>query len=302
MPKAADGAFVFVESSLHVGTSEQGRVIDQPNARDEATGYPMIPSGSLRGSLLAAARKRCPKEQIVWAFGTPPGSNVEQEGLLKFTPARPLLFPIRTLKGVFAWITCPATVVAWRAEIEAAGGDVSELPQPVASGEEQAVRIAPESPAQTPDGKVVLEDVSFPTTADVDVLLLGQWLGDRAISQEPAYDFWRRRLARGIVVVADDVFSFFVQQRTPVVRRVAIDRRTGTAQQGAMWSVEMLPPESLLYTVVSADGEAIAGPVPRNAVNWLKGLAIARFQIGAGRTYGNGIVTWTWLNAVKGNA
>lgn len=74
--EAGDCAFIFVESSLHVGTGQSGTFVDQPLARGEATGQPIIPAGSLRGSLIAESAVRATREQVQWAFGTPPGQAV----------------------------------------------------------------------------------------------------------------------------------------------------------------------------------------------------------------------------------
>ncbi len=112
MPRVAAGVFLYVETALHIGAGEPGRAIDLPLQRDE-DGVPLVPESPLRGSLLAAVRRRCGKGQVVWAFGSPPGSEKPQVGVLSFSPMRPLLFPVRTYKGVLAWITCTSAVGAW---------------------------------------------------------------------------------------------------------------------------------------------------------------------------------------------
>ena len=148
-----------------------------------------------------------------------------------------------------------------RKAISASGLDVSQLPAFSLSGGEGAARVAPESPLVTSHETVVLEDVSFPASHDPDVATLGLWLSDHALPDEPAYGFWRDRLPQGLVLLPDEAFDFFAHQCPPVVRRVAVDRSTGTAQEGAMWTEEVLPPETLLYTVVTADSQGTNPPV-----------------------------------------
>ncbi len=48
---AAECMFLYVESSLRVGTGEPGLEVDLPIVREQATGYPMVPGSSLKGVL-----------------------------------------------------------------------------------------------------------------------------------------------------------------------------------------------------------------------------------------------------------
>jgi CRISPR-associated protein Cmr4 len=281
-----------VETSLHIGAGEPGRAIDLPLHRDE-DGMPLVPESPLRGSLVAAVRRRCDKDQVVWAFGSLPGSEKPQVGVLSFSPMRPLLFPVRTYKGVFAWITCTSAVAAWLAEAEKHG--VAVNPPPVAPpGEFEAV-VAPDCPMLTDRGTLIIEEFTFPVRQADGMRGFGEWLAGTALPQKPAYGFWRERFSGGVVLVPDDIFAFFLQHRTAVVRRVAIDPATGTAQDGAMWIEESLPSETLLCGFVSAEDRGHVPPVPVSGVSWLKQLEITRLQIGANRTLGGGLVRWVCM-------
>ncbi len=159
MPSAAAGFFLYVETSLHIGAGEPGRVIDLPLNRDE-DGVPLVPESSLRGSLVAAIRPRCDKDQIVWAFGSPPGSEKPQVGVLSFSPMRPLLFPVRTYQGVFAWVTCTSAIAAWLAEAEKHG--VAVNPPPIAPPGEFEAIVAPDCPMLTGRRTLIIEEFTFP--------------------------------------------------------------------------------------------------------------------------------------------
>jgi CRISPR-associated protein Cmr4 len=292
MPNAAAGIFLYVETSLHVGTGEPGRAIDLPLQRD-ADGVPLVPASSLRGSLVAAVRRRCDKDQVAWAFGTPPGSERPQVGVLSFSPMRPLLFPVRTYHGVFAWVTCTSAVGAWLAEAETYG--VAVNPPPVAPpGEFEAV-VAPDCPVLTNRGTLIIEEFTFPVRQADAMRQFGEWLAGISLPEEPAYGFWRTRFPSCVVLVPDDVFAFFLQHQTAVVKRVSIDPATGTALDGAMWTEESLPSETLLCGFVSAEDRGHIPPVPVSGVSWLKQLEITRLQIGANRTLGGGLVRWVWM-------
>jgi CRISPR-associated protein Cmr4 len=292
MPSAAAGVFLYVETSLHVGTGEPGRAIDLPLQRDE-DGVPLVPETSVRGSLVAAVRRRCDKDQVVWAFGSPPGSESPQVGVLSFSPMRPLLFPVRTYQGVFAWITCSSAVGAWLTQAEKHRLAVD--PPPVAPpGEFEAV-VAPGCPMLTNRGTLIIEEFTFPVRQHDAMQRFNEWLAKISLPREPAYGFWRERFSGGVVLVPDDVFTFFLRHRTAVIQRVAIDPTTGTAMDGAMWTQESLPSETLLCGFVSAEDRGHVPPVAVSGVSWLKQLEIERLQIGANRTLGGGLVRWVWI-------
>jgi CRISPR-associated protein Cmr4 len=292
MPDAADGVFLYLETALHAGTGERGRVADLPIARD-GSGRPILPASTLRGSVLAAAKKFRPRDEIAWAFGSPPGSETQNEGVLVFHLAGLLLFPVRTYKGVFAWITSPEWLSDCRTAAEGYGLQLSlpSVPQPA----EHEALVAPQSPGLTGQGTLVIEDFSFPVREADEVSALGSWLAGRGVPQDPLYGFFRERLGRAIAVLPDEACRFLLQHRIPVTRRVAIDPQTGTAREGAMWSEEFLPSETLLYTFVGTEDRGHPPPSPVNGVNWLKRLELTRLQVGANRTLGGGLVRWTWL-------
>jgi CRISPR-associated protein Cmr4 len=144
-------------------------------------------------------------------------------------------------------------------------------------------------------GTLIIEEFTFPVRQADGMRRFGEWLAGISLPQESAYAFWRERFSDGVVLVPDDIFAFFLQHQTAVVRRVAIDPATGTALDGAMWTEESLPPETLLCGFVSAEDRGHVPPVPVSGVSWLKQLEITRLQIGANRTLGGGLVRWVWI-------
>ena len=48
MFEAAECVFLYVESSLRVGSGEQGGEVNLPLQREPATGYPVVPASSSR--------------------------------------------------------------------------------------------------------------------------------------------------------------------------------------------------------------------------------------------------------------
>src|SRR5581483_12151182 len=96
--------FTYVETPLHAGTARGLGAVDLPIQRERTTDYPMIQGSSLKGRLRAEVTARLP-ERVQAIFGPPTGNASEHAGALSVGDARILLFPVRSLAGVFAWTT-----------------------------------------------------------------------------------------------------------------------------------------------------------------------------------------------------
>ncbi|MBF0220421.1 MAG: hypothetical protein HQL49_12965, partial [Gammaproteobacteria bacterium] len=101
-------------------------------------------------------------------------------------------------------------------------------------------------------------------------------------------------LQQQLTIVSDDMFSFMAQSATPVNAHIAINSSTKVVRTGALWYEETLPPETLLYMVLSAhaarakevvmDAGAILGAV----TNQLLDSTDPYLQIGGNETTGMG--------------
>ena len=70
---AAECMFLYVESSLRVGTGEPGLEVDLPIVREQATGYPMVPGSSLKGVLRACAVAQQASSELIYLLGCATG-------------------------------------------------------------------------------------------------------------------------------------------------------------------------------------------------------------------------------------
>ena len=72
---AAECMFLYLESSLRVGSGEPGAEIDLPIQREAATGYPLVPGSSLKGVLRACARSQQAPAELLALLGSEPESE-----------------------------------------------------------------------------------------------------------------------------------------------------------------------------------------------------------------------------------
>jgi CRISPR-associated protein Cmr4 len=99
-----------------------------------------------------------------------------------------------------------------------------------------------------------------------------------------------------LVIISDDNFTHFVKNSTEVITRTKIDNITGTVQNGALFTEEYLPSETVMYSLAIANqpfSKAIddlkdANSVMKYFANKFQENNI--LQIGGNSTLGKGIV------------
>jgi CRISPR-associated protein Cmr4 len=230
--------YLHTRTPLHAGSGSDLGVVDLPIQRERHTGHPKIEGSSLKGAIREAFRHlggSIGQPQRNALFGPDPDRDEEVDdlfaGALGFTDARLLLFPVKSLKGVFAWATCPSVLRRWKEELGHAGGD-TDWPVPSPG------QVTPRSRLVVGDDRVVLEEytVEVEKSDKVDDLAF-------QIEQATGIDEVGPRLA----VLSDNTFQDFAEMATEVITRTKINPDTGTVQEGQLFTEEYLPPESVLY-------------------------------------------------------
>jgi CRISPR-associated protein Cmr4 len=277
MPDPATGGplacllFLHAQTGLHPGSGTALGTVDLPVQRERHTQWPTIPGSALKGILRdrcreidsaryqddgpevpdrdRRSRRRKANEdedsRLVAVFG--PGS-VDREtahaGAVSLTDARLLAFPVRSLRGVFAWLTCRAVLLRLGRDLGMA--NLPPLPEmPDLAGDDQALCITG-SPLCVGGNKLVLEEFDFTITGAAGGV--AGWIADHATS-DPAT---RERLRSHLAVVSDNQFTHFARHATEIVARVGLDYETKTVKDGALFYQELLPAETIFYSVVFA--------------------------------------------------
>lgn len=280
--------FLHALTGLHPGSGAALGVVDLPVQRERHTGWPTIPGTSLKGVIRAEARGReanpkvCGNEFLA-VFGPDTNNAADHAGAVAFTDARILAFPVRSLQGVFAWVTCPAVLTRMVRDQELTGG---AKPERVKVTGEEAL-ICTDSPLVISSGNrrgMILEEFDFSANPGADAI--AKWIAERAVADEAT----RARFRSHLAVISDDAFGHFVQHATEVTARIALDYETRTVRSGALFYEEFLPPETLFYSLL------IAQPARRKGValdaarvlDWIRNLDLKTIQIGGGETIGKG--------------
>ena len=282
--------FLYTETPLHAGSGTSLGIVDLPIQRERTTGYPMIQASGLKGCLRDAAGHNSQKIDIV--FGPDTQRASDHAGALSVGDARILLFPVRSLMGVFAWITSQNVLARFKREAEMAGLSVNWNPPAPPSDSTALIQ----GNLLVANGKIVLEEFAFTAQTDSNVEDIAKWLKENALPKDTEYAYWRDTLEKRLVILPENAFRDFVQLSTEVIARVRIDDSTKTVAQGALWTEEHLPAETLLYATLFASKPRVQNPpsdlqdaaaVLRFVQNAIDGK---RLQLGGDATVGRGIV------------
>ncbi|MBN1553055.1 type III-B CRISPR module RAMP protein Cmr4 [bacterium] len=301
MFKEAKMLALIVETPLHVGSGNDLGIVDLPIQREKHTNFPKIEASGLKGCLREAFEHLNPPEScrnlaelyqerwIAPLFG-PEKEGELYAGALGFTDARLLLFPVKSLKGVFAWITCPMVLERLKRDLE-----MANIPFPA---------FDPAALEQTVPGvslcvkdTVVLEEYAFKVDRNDACKQLAEWCSVNLIPEQPAYQFWQTKLKTDLVVLRNKDFQDFVTMSTEVIARTRIENSTGTVADGALWYEEYLPTDTLLYSLVLATSLLNSDSELQNVFPseqkimefFIKGLPPV-IQVGGNATIGKGLV------------
>lgn len=234
--------FFKAVSGIHAGTGTDLGLVDLPIQRERHTGLPKIESSGVKGCIreefeqIVKDNKGLPGDFVTIAFG-PDDSGDKHAGSIAFTDARLLLFPVRSAKGVFAYSTCPYILSRLREEFALIGVDVPKCEQ---AGKAQTSSEKLLIPGK---GKVVLEEFSIDAekteyAANVADAIAG-WLN----IENGKY------IKDNFIILSDDDFTDFTQHNTEVITRIKIDNNTGTVEKGALFTEELLPAETVMYSL-----------------------------------------------------
>ena len=188
------------------------------------------------------------QEAIALTFGPEEAGGDGHAGALGFTDARLLLFPVKSMKGVFAWVTCPKALQQFKKDMALTNSSYAD-DIPESNSVPQGCRLFVKNKE---DKRIVLEEYTFEVEEDSDengpCSKLAKWLSDNVAGD----NYWEEKMKNDVVVLSDEDFTDFVNLSTEVITRTKIDNETGTVEQGALFTEEYLPAESVMYSLVLA--------------------------------------------------
>ncbi|MCF7853900.1 MAG: type III-B CRISPR module RAMP protein Cmr4 [Candidatus Pacebacteria bacterium] len=275
---------IYTRSPLHVGCGTSVDIVDMPVMRERITNFPVIPSSSLKGVLRQQARDGFESEKspiVNLLFGNEDDEATKDEngktkayaGAVITGEGKLLAFPVRSLKGCFAWITCPTVLRRFQRDwgesfdVPDIGVDACIADDAVASG-----------------STVVLEEYPLEAKNDESRKIVAEAIAK--VCNDPVC---QAELDKRLVIVSDENFQHFVTACTEIVARIQMNPATRTNEQ--LFNQENVPCEALFYSVCTIldnhrpDDQSDAGAKFRELFPSDK----AFLQIGGDETVGLGL-------------
>lgn len=304
--------YLYVETPLHAGTGSGLSSVDLPIQRERTTQYPMIQGSGIKGKLRSAAfsaqkEDLWKSDEIDTIFG-PDINGAEYAGALIIGDARLLLFPVRSLNGVFAYTT--SFDILNRFLRDRKRGE-SEVPWEISTdvNVEPSTALVPQKNVVTPgdDNTLVLEEFSFSARKNSLVDMVAKWIAENALPQNSTYKYWRDKVKTSLVILSNNDFRDFVVNATEIITRIRLKRETKTVDGGMLWTEEHLPTDTLLYVPIYATNarkqQNGSNGKSEPAMSAASILAKARtleqsqhgyLQLGGDETVGRGMVCMHW--------
>lgn len=316
MYKLANLISFLVESPLHVGSGSDLGIVDLPIQRERHTSFPKLEGSSIKGALREAFEQTKDKIKIsgsesdvksfelVSAVFGPENTDNAHAGAISISDARLLLFPVKSMKGVFGWITCPHVLQQFKKDLELTNINGVTIP------DKSGLLIEGSNLCLDDKKTVIFEEYTFELTVNSELKSFAEWIANNLIPQTEKYNYWKEKLKKDIVVLSDDEFKDFVNLSTEVITRTKIDNETGTVSKGALFTEEFLPTDSILYSLVFSSPLFIKDeekPEPfkiddeaKNVMEYFaKGLPEV-VQMGGDATIGKGMVSTKCLEVNHG--
>jgi CRISPR-associated protein Cmr4 len=246
-----------VLTPLHIGAGQGLGHVDLPIVREAHTNFPYIPGTSLKGALrnleinqVARARGEKPSQveerltknkfdqkeedilRLAKIFGVA-GEGAEEgkevgAGKVLFSDAFIVLFPVKSAKGVFSLTTCPYVINRFF-ELLGIEHRVNEVP------EGKVKVLSTKDHRNLISNKLLLEEFVFEAEESEELKKFVELVGT----------FVEEKNKPRIVCVNDTDFMDFVSNYTEVQTHIKINLDTGTVKEGALWTEEYVPAESI---------------------------------------------------------
>jgi len=272
-------------SALHVGTGQGVGVVDLPIARSKATNLPLVPGSSLKGVLRDEWEKPLGKDKVHSLFGPYHQQEASFAGAIAFGDAHLLILPIRSFAGTVAYATCPFILKQYQRDLQLNALDIPVADKAIVT-QDTALKLA---------GKVALEDLDIvtDTTNSAD-----GWAEAIAQALYPDSVDWQQAFKARFVILPDNTFSFLADTATEIRTRIRIERETRIVKEGALWTEENLPTDSVLWGVMGISQARDRSGLDAKALSNFLPVGETALQLGGKHTVGRGLCRFL-LNAVQ---
>ena len=289
--------FLTALSPVHPGSGSDLGIVDLPIQREKHTSFPKIESSGIKGVIRENYRDKISEAERNIIFG--PKNGDAHQAALGFFDARILFFPVKSVKGIFAWITCPDVLLKFQEIMSIAGKTITDSNEKIPLDEIPANRVTNESDIFVEEkNSIILEEHLISNVQDDPLLSrFANWFSENAFDDSALLAYQKIAIIKKMAVIENDVFRDFVSLSTEVIARTKINSDTGTvdSQSGSLWYEEYLPVESILYSaVMTSQPMTLSPPEALDNADKVMNKVTASWpeiiQIGGNATIGKGLM------------
>ncbi len=283
---------LYAISPVHAGSGSSVGVVDLPIQRERHTNWPHIQASGVKGAMRAHFEKF--KENIKdqeqeqleeiteKIFGSDEFKGGKDDdnmlpGAIAVSDAKLIAFPMRSDVYPFVWITSPAVLKRVFRDLELTGiGKAEKISEPTGTS---AICLK-----GSVTGDVLLEDYEVKVTAGAEQL--------------PGKLNKLFNKAERLLLVSDEVFNYGVTNCTEVQTQIKIDQEKGTTVDGSLRYEELLPADSILYSVLMyGNTRNVNSPIEaKTLIDYLsKEVITSHIQMGGDETLGRGLFEIEWV-------
>lgn len=232
---------------LHPGSgSRVSGIVDLPVQREAHTDLPVIYGSSLKGALRSWAKARNIGD-VERIFGPELGRGHEGMGKAVFTDAKLLFLPVRSLKGVYGWVTSPFLLQRFARDMKV----VEELTEKGAVSIELGDIDVSDNQALGTGNNTLRFDLDGRDSVVLEDMILE--FREKRFTFLETFGSLKEELEKRLVIVSHDVFKSLMRRALEIVPHIAINDETGTVDN--LWYQENLPAESVLYSIAFTSEE-----------------------------------------------
>lgn len=285
MFKGVNQILIKAITPIHVGVGRALGLIDMPIQKEKHTGIPKIEGSTMKGSMRESYRLKeyeeenkedMAKRAVDKLFGPEDGN--ESAGIIGFTDAKLLFYPVITLDGIFAYVTCSYLLNRYFEDKSLISNtECTNNFNDLLEGE----CVILNSKGDSCKNKIILDEYCFRENNEPSI--------EYKKYKELNLKEFDLNSGRQAVVISDDDFIDIISLCREVITRNRINPETGAVDKetGSLFTEEYLPSESILYTLALQNGiDDKDGLYDKYIENGLPKYA----QIGGNATIGKGIV------------
>lgn len=300
---------LYTISPLHAGSGAATGAVDLPIQRERHTHWPHIQASAVKGAMREHFRNYAADvDSINFIFGSDiqdnhPGKNDGIPGAVSVSDAKLLAFPVRSNIAPFVCVTSPTVLQRLQTDLQLAGfSDTIEIPTLADLSSGIGINFNPAEGGFIAGGgdRMILEDAVIRMEGSAEIPFIQTHFSD---------------VAR-LVMISDEMYDHIVTTCTEVQAQIKINHEKGTTENGSLRYEELLPSDSLLYTIVHYSKQNIInryedeGDIAKDSMKYdiqaemikdfIQGNIKAFIQIGGDQTLGRGICKVNWIEKERG--